>query len=44
VIEIFVYPDAWPTHGTWAICFLLIITKGPGIFSLDHVLFKPRKA
>ena len=23
VIEIFVYPDAWPTHGTWAACFLL---------------------
>jgi putative oxidoreductase len=44
VIEIFVYPGAWPTHGTWAICFLLIITKGPGIFSLDHLLFKPRKA
>jgi putative oxidoreductase len=21
VIEIFVYPDAWPTHGTWAACF-----------------------
>ena len=39
VIEIFVYPDAWATHGTWAICFLLIITKGPGVFSLDWVLF-----
>lgn len=42
VIEIFVYPDAWPTHGTWATCFLIIIAKGPGIFSLDHLLFAKR--
>jgi putative oxidoreductase len=37
VIEIFVYPDAWPTHGTWAVCFLLVIARGPGLFSLDHL-------
>jgi len=42
VIEIFVYPDAWATHGTWAICFLVIITKGPGIFSLDWLWFGKR--
>lgn len=39
VIEIFVYPDAWATHGTWATCFLLIITKGPGLVSLDWIWF-----
>ncbi|WP_426440476.1 DoxX family protein [Bradyrhizobium genosp. P] len=38
VIEIFVYPDAWPTHGTWAVCFLVVIARGPGIFSLDHLV------
>jgi len=38
VIQIFVYPDAWPTHGTWAVCLLLIIARGPGRLSLDHVL------
>jgi putative oxidoreductase len=38
VIEIFVYPDAWPTHGVWATCFLIVIARGPGIFSLDHLL------
>jgi putative oxidoreductase len=38
VIEIFVYPDAWPTHGTWAACFLLVIARGPGLFSLDHLV------
>lgn len=38
VIEIFVYPDAWPTHGVWAISFLTVIVHGPGIFSLDHLI------
>ena len=38
VIEIFIYPDAWPTHGTWAVCFLLVIARGPGLFSLDHLI------
>ena len=36
VIQIFVYPDAWPTHGTWAACFLILIARGPGAVSLDH--------
>ena len=38
VIEIFVYPDAWPTHGTWAACLLVVIARGPGILSLDHLI------
>lgn len=38
VIEIFVYPDAWPEHGVWATCFLVVIARGPGIFSLDHLI------
>lgn len=40
VIEIFVYPDAWPTHGVWATCFLLVIARGPGAISLDHLVGK----
>jgi putative oxidoreductase len=40
VIEIFVYPDAWPTHGVWATCFLVVIARGPGVFSLDHLLMR----
>jgi putative oxidoreductase len=40
VIEIFVYPDAWPEHGIWATCFLIVIARGPGIISLDHLLAK----
>lgn len=38
VIQIFVYPGAWPTHGTWATCLLLVIARGPGRLSLDHVI------
>lgn len=37
VIEIFVFPDAWPTHGVWATSFLLVIARGPGVLSLDHL-------
>jgi putative oxidoreductase len=38
VIEIFVFPDAWPTHGVWGTCFLLVIARGPGRVSLDHLI------
>lgn len=38
VIEVFVYPDAWPTHGVWAACFLIVIARGPGLLSLDHLI------
>lgn len=38
VIQIFVYPDAWPTHGIWAISLLIIIARGPGRFSIDHLI------
>lgn len=38
VIQVFVYPGAWPTHGTWAALFLLLIARGGGEISLDHLL------
>jgi putative oxidoreductase len=38
VIEIFVYPDSWPLHGVWATCFLVVIARGPGVFSLDYLM------
>ena len=40
VIKIFVYPDAWPTHGTWAACFLILMTRGAGRVSVDHLIAK----
>lgn len=41
VIEIFVYPDAWPTHLSWAALLLYLIAKGGGRFSLDRVFKIP---
>jgi putative oxidoreductase len=38
-IQIFVYPDAWPTHLSWAGLLLPLIAMGGGKFSLDRVLF-----
>ena len=39
-IQIFVYPDAYPTHGVWATVLLVLIARGPGMISLDHWLAK----
>ena len=38
VIEVFVYPDAWPTHLSWAGLLLYLIARGAGTVSLDHRL------
>ena len=38
VIEVFVYPDAWPTHAVWAACLLYLVARGAGTLSLDHLL------
>jgi putative oxidoreductase len=37
VIEIFVYPDAWPTHLSWAGLLLPLIAQGAGSWSLDRL-------
>lgn len=39
VIEIFVYPDAWPTHLSWAGLLLPLVARGGGAYALDR-LFK----
>jgi putative oxidoreductase len=41
VIEIFVYPDAWPTHLSWAGLLLPLIAFGGGKLSLDRLLRVP---
>ncbi|MGZ5236473.1 MAG: DoxX family membrane protein [Caldimonas sp.] len=38
VIEVFVYPEAWPTHLSWAAPLLLLAARGAGAFSLDRGL------
>jgi len=35
-IEIFVYPNAFDTHGVWAASLLYLMKYGPGMLSLDH--------
>jgi putative oxidoreductase len=39
VIQIFVYPGAWPTHGTWIACFLVLVARGGGAISIDRLIF-----
>lgn len=36
VIQVFVYPSAWVTHGLWAAALLAVAVHGPGRLSLDH--------
>ena len=38
VIQFFVYPDAWPTHGTWATILLMLAARGPGMVSIDALI------
>ncbi|MGY6632169.1 MAG: DoxX family protein [Alkalilacustris sp.] len=38
VIQIFVFPGAWVTHGLWAVALLVILARGPGRLSVDHLL------
>lgn len=35
VIQVFVYPAAWPTHFTWAATMLYLIARGGGRWSVD---------
>lgn len=38
VIQLLVYPGAYPTHGVWAAVLLYLMAHGPGRLSLDHWL------
>ncbi len=38
VIQVFVYPGAYATHGTWAALLLYLMATGPGRLSIDHLL------
>ncbi|EKU76375.1 DoxX family protein [Sphingobium yanoikuyae] len=39
VIQTFVYPEAWPTHLSWAAILLPLVARGGGIFSMDALIF-----
>ncbi len=38
IIQIFVYPESWIEHLTWAALLLFILTRGPGPISLDRFI------
>ncbi len=42
VIQLLVYPGAYPVHGVWATVLLLLMSRGAGMFSLDHWLARRR--
>ena len=37
-IEIFIYPQAWPTHIQWLAMILVLLRGGPGLVSLDALI------
>ncbi|WP_167784671.1 DoxX family protein [Ramlibacter rhizophilus] len=43
VIQVFVYPDAWSTHLSWAALMLFLIGRGAGRWSLDALLMRARR-
>jgi putative oxidoreductase len=38
VIQTFVYPNAYSDHLVWGAILVLVLTRGPGVFSLDHLI------
>ena len=38
IIQIFVYPHAWPDHVLWGSALIFILTRGPGPFSVDYLI------
>jgi len=43
VIEVFVYPQAWPTHIQWAAMLLVLLCRGAGTLSLDELIHRRLK-
>jgi putative oxidoreductase len=39
-IQLFVYPGNWSEHLLWASALLLVLARGPGPLSLDHVFVR----
>lgn len=38
VIQVLVYPGAYPTHGVWLAVLLYLVARGPGVLSVDHLI------
>ena len=37
-IQLFVYPSGWSEHIVWSSSLLVLLTRGPGAVSLDHLI------
>lgn len=44
VIQTFVYPQAWVEHLTWASILVMLLTRGPGMVSIDHFIARRWRA
>lgn len=42
IIQTFVYPNAWPVHLLWFAPLFLLLARGPGAISLDHLIWRRR--
>ena len=38
IVQVFVYPSAWPTHLSWAVLALLVVLHGGGRWSFDRFM------
>jgi putative oxidoreductase len=38
VIQTFVYPNAYNEHLVWGAILVLLLTRGPGVFSIDYLI------
>lgn len=38
VIQLFVYPENWTEHLLWASILVYLVTRGPGVLSIDHLV------
>lgn len=43
VIQLFIYPMAWPDHIQWLAFMLLLIARGPGLISIDALISRVLK-
>ena len=40
VIQVFVYPSGWPDHLLWFALLFLLVARGPGAISVDHLIWR----
>jgi putative oxidoreductase len=38
VIQLFVYPSAWPDHLLWGTILIYLLTRGAGVLSVDYLI------